>query len=421
MARRSGRGERPSHLKRGQAAKEAWQDARKEEQRRQEERDNRGPRRFRCFKPKGSSVYDVHEVVVLDEDFDDPIQAYEHSVDGPGGDYTRRQHVMCIDEFGNCPICRASEQNIDDRFKPPMYNMYCTVLDMNPYTIQKGPNAGQVRESTRSLMVIPMALMDTYKKIAALCKKEHGTTRGMVMLLTKKKKNDARCGEPQMMDNGMLFDFMTEDELQDWAEDEVKRNDGTVLFEEGENIEPYDYDEILGLKTEEEIARMFGLEAPEGSDAADETSGRRRRRRRAAADEPDTDAEDEAPKSRRRRRAAKDEDEDEPPRRSRRSRRAQVEDDRDDEGDDDGYDDDDGDEEPPRRTRRRRTAPEEDADDGDQDDDHDDDGPDDEADEEDEAPRRSRRSRRRTADEDEAPAPSRRRRRRSSKDFPDDE
>ena len=309
---------RTRFLHRGDDAMNHLKEEQKREAQRREQAQNRGPMRFFCAKNNGG--WDTHEIVFLDEDLTDAVHAYEHAVPGPNNDWSKTQDVTCIDDWANCPVCRAAENNQGDEFKPPRYQMYATVLDLTPYTIKNGPNAGQVRETTRKLYPIPMAMMETFKKMFELCKKQNGTTRGMVCLVTKKEKNDARCGEPQMIEEtGMLFDFMDEDELDSYAEDEVVR-DGKVILEEGENIEPYDYEEILAPKTEEELRTMFNLAPAAGSRAeSEEAGGTTRRRRRKAAD-----AEDEAPKRSRRRRAAPEEEqqEEEKPKRARRRRSA---------------------------------------------------------------------------------------------------
>lgn len=348
-------------IHRGDDAMKHLREEQEREEQRREQMGNRGPMRFYISKEEGGRGWQTHEVVFLDDDLTMAPHAYEHAVPGPNNDWTKTQNVTCIDEFANCPLCRAAENNEAEEFKPPRYQMYATVLDLTPYTIKRGKNAGQVRETTRKLMVIPMQMMETYKKMFELCKKQNGTTRGMVCLLTKKEKNDARCGEPQMIEEtGMLFDFMSEDELDDYADEAVVR-EGKVVLEEGENIEPYEYEDLLEPKTEDELRRMFNLSPAAGSRAeADEESGGTRTRRRRSRSAP-ADAEDEAPargrKSRRRSAAPADDEEDETPKPRRRSRaRTQDADEEDSDGDADE------DEAPRGRRSRRRRGGDDDVD-----------------------------------------------------------
>jgi hypothetical protein len=316
--------ERPARfIQRGD---DAMDNLRKEQEaaaQRREQAGNRGPMRFWTDKD-GRGGWKTHEIVFLDDDLTQAAHVYEHDVDGPGNDFKKRQHVSCIDDWASCPICRAAENNVADEFKPPRYNMFGTVLDLTPYTIQKGANAGVTREHSRKLYVIPMAMMDTFKQMFELCKRQNGTTRGMVCMVTKKEKNDARCGEPQMIkETGMLFDWMDEDELGEFADDAVVR-EGKTILEEGENIEPYDYEEILAPKTEEELRTMFNIDPPMGSRASEREdsapAGRSRRSRRTAAPEQEPEDEGTSRRSRRSRTAEPEEEpEDKPARRSRAS------------------------------------------------------------------------------------------------------
>lgn len=301
----------PQFLRTGADAMEALRKEQEAAALRREQSENRGPMRFYVQKNARGDGFQTHEIVFLDDDLTQAVHTYEHNVPGPNNDWSKSQQVTCIDDWANCPICRAAEGNEGDEFKPPQYGLYASILDMTPYTIKNGPRAGQVVEHTRKLDVIPMAMMDKYKKIFELCKKMHGTTRGLVLLVTKAKKNDARCGDPQMIEEtGMLFDFMTEDELEAMADAEVVR-DGKVVLEEGENIEPYDYEQVLAPKTEDELRRLFNLAPAAGSRAEERaTTGsagggtRRRRRASAGGDEGGTTGEAEAPAGRTRRRRA---------------------------------------------------------------------------------------------------------------------
>lgn len=353
---------KPNFLRTGTDAMETLREEQEKEAQRRELAGNRGPMRFYVRKAQRGDRYEVHELVFLDDDLTQAPCTYEHAVPGPRMDWSKTQHVTCIDDWSNCPVCRAAEENMGDEFKAPKYHMFATVGDLSEYTIQNGPRAGTKVDYTRKLFAIPSAMMDKYKKIFELCKRQHGTTRGMVMLVTKNQKNDARCGEPQMIEEtGMLFDMMDEAELEAYAEAEVVR-DGKVILEEGENIEPYDYEDILAPKDEEELRRMFNLDPAAGS-AAEERGGRRRRRSSGDAEEAPARGrrrrsaqaeEEEAPARGRRRRAAADEEQEEAPARGRRRRSAPEEEPEDNAAEDEQ-------EAPPSRTRRRRGAEPEDA------------------------------------------------------------
>lgn len=289
-----------SHLKRGEAAMATLRQEQEAAESRRLAAQNRGPMRFYVDK-NARGQFNQHEIVFLDDDLTQAPFAYEHTVPGPGMDWSKSQNIICVDEHTDCALCRAAEANMGDEFTASRYGMYATILDLTPYTVKKGPRAGEVIEATRKLIVIPHQQAPQFLKMAELCKKNNGgSTRGMVCVVTKVQNTDARCGIPQMLDNGMLFDIMSEDELEGYANEEVRR-DNKVVKAAGEDIEPLNYDELLAPVDQKAIRTLFRLPAPAGS-AEDEqaaTGGTSRRRRAARTMDADaagaqTDADAEA-------------------------------------------------------------------------------------------------------------------------------
>lgn len=307
-------GAQRSVLKRGNAA----MDTLKQEQERAEaRREAAGKGVFRFYISKDErGRHKEHEVVVLDDDATACPFAHEHLIPGPRNDFSKAQNHICVDEVDDCSLCRAREMNLGDEFGHPTYGQYITVLDLTPYVIKRGPRAGATVESSRKMMVIPYQSVTDFHKIFELAKKNHGTTRGLTMVLTKSKDTDPRCGRPQMLDNGMLFDMMTEDELDEYANEEVVR-DGKVIKEEGEDLDPIDYEEELAPPDQKILRKFYNIPAPAGSEDEEEAeTGRNRRQRRragrAAEDQAEDTTRDDGPPARTRRRARAQEDEDEP-------------------------------------------------------------------------------------------------------------
>lgn len=377
-----------SVLKRGQ---DALNTLKQEQDRAEARREASANSVYRFFIGKGPNGrgFAETEVVVLDDDATQSPFAHEHVIPGPGNNFSQAREHVCVDEIDNCVLCRAREAGLGDEYGFPSYGMYVTIGDLTEREIKNGPRAGQMIDYTRKLMVIPQGSVGEFMKMFELCKKQNGTTRGMVMVLTKQRKQDPRCGRPQMLENGMLFDFMEEDELEDYANDEVVR-DGKVLKEAGADIEALDYDEILAPPDQKVLRKLYNLPAMAGSEEDEEesTGSNRRARRRGGARQDD--AQDEQPPARRRRAAAQpDEEQEEAPARRRRAAAPP--------------DDEQSDEAPPPRSRRaaareeqsapprrRRAAA---------------------AQDEDEAPAARSRTRSRPAQDDEqAEAPARRRR-----------
>lgn len=363
-----------SVLKRGDAAMDTLRQEQEKAEARREAMQS-GVRRFYIGK-NNRGKYQEHEVVILDDDARDCPFAHEHLIPGPGNNFSQARNWVCVDEVDNCVLCRAREQNQGEEFGYASYGMYVTYLDLTPYTIKNGPRAGQVVDATRKLAVIPQAEVATYMRMFELCYKQHGTTRGMVMVLTKDKQTDPRCGRPKMLDNGMLFDMMTEDELEEYANEQVLR-DGKVIKEEGEDIEAFDYEEVLAPPDQEVVRKFYNLPETVGSEGeqAAATGSSRRARRRTAQGGNASGTQDEAPPARtRRQRAAQEAEQDDAPETTTRRRTRAAAPDPDPEPstestrtrtrtraaapDNDGHDDTD----PPARTRRRRSEDRDDSD-----------------------------------------------------------
>lgn len=268
-------------LKRGSDAMQALKQEQAKAEANRAAGQNRGPLRFYVGKDARGG-YSEHELIFLDDDLTQAPFAYEHTIAGPGNDWSKARSFVCVDEYDDCALCRAAEQGLGEEFTPARYGMYATVLDMTPYTVRKGQRAGEVIEYSRKLMVIPHQQAGQFLKMAELCKSQNGTTRGMTVVVTKTQQTDARCGIPQMLDNGMLFDFTPEDELDEYANEEVRR-DNKVVKAEGEDIEPLEYDKLLAPLDQKAIRALFNIPAPPGSEEEEQAAtgtGRRARRRR---------------------------------------------------------------------------------------------------------------------------------------------
>lgn len=82
---------------------------------------------------------------------------YEHSLMLNG----TLEHFVCtadVDETQPCPLCEAGH-------KRSLVGVM-TVLDHTPYTIQSGPNKGQVRQNTKRLYVAKNTTLEILRKIA---------------------------------------------------------------------------------------------------------------------------------------------------------------------------------------------------------------------------------------------------------------
>jgi len=300
-----------------------------EEQKRQEAakeaRKARGFEPFRFWVPVG----ETRQLVIIDDAPD--FFRYEHALkDKRSGRYDN--FLPCINEDANCPVCKDSE-------KPSYFAMYLTVIDLTPYENKDGD---EIPWSKKMLVVKPAQ----QKKIARLYEK-HGTTRGMILDMTRDGDKDAAIG------NDIEFvDFMDEEELDGFYET-YKDKDGKTVEIIGGEI--FDYDKIYPEMTEKQLATIAGVSdhGTGNRDDDDRAIGRTRGRSSSRDDDPPArgrsasrrgdDKEEDAPRRSAPRRGREEPAEEEAPRRGARTRREEPE------------------EEAPARGRGRREEPEEPA------------------------------------------------------------
>ena len=253
---------------------------------RNEERRKKGLNNvYRFFVKHGEEA----EIVFLDDDVNDGIALWEHQLIGADGN--PQDPILCFSGSGRpCPICKAHP-------KPaPYLGLIKTVLQLNAYEDKNG----EWRHERRLLVMKPKSA-ERYKTILKAAQEEHGTTRGVYMLITRgSDSTSAAVGEPTVVpeSGGRMFSFLDEEELEEYGNEEViGKKDKKVLMEAGVNLLPYDYDEVFQLEDEErlyeEACIEFGTPKIAGS----------------AADIADDFEEDEAPKKSTRSRRTKVADE----------------------------------------------------------------------------------------------------------------
>lgn len=274
---------------RGAAGRQQMEEEQKRAEVRREMSKNKANQPFRFWVPETQT----RQIAIVDDSPD--FFRYEHALkDKRSGRYD--VFVPCIDEHANCGACEASD-------KPSYFGMYLTIIDLSPYENSDGDEV----EWSKKLLVAKPAQQ---KKINRLYEK-HGTTRGMILDMTRDGKKDAAIG------NDIEFvDFMDEEELETYVT-EYKDREGKV--HEVIGYEPYDYDELFPDMTEEEINNLAGVSGSStGSRSAEDRDLGRRPRRVGRGKEEE---EEPAPRRAASRRAPKEEEEEEeePPARSRRT------------------------------------------------------------------------------------------------------
>lgn len=223
-----------------------------ESERKSEQRKRTGgidPNRGRLRLTPGESA----DVIVLDET-PESVAFYEHQLkkDGKWGNFE-----SCPGEWENCPLCSSGDNK--------SFVWFLTILDLRGYTKDDGTEVPYYRR----LLPIKQTQSSTYKRVFKAAMKEFGTIRG-VMLTLERDTGDksAAIGEPVILENGKMYDFLDEDELYDeYGHDAIVARNGDVLVKEDGLLEPFDYEAVFPKPNGKDIAKRWGLGSQPGSDA----------------------------------------------------------------------------------------------------------------------------------------------------------
>lgn len=210
------------------------------------------------------------QVVIVDEAPD--WFRYEHNLMDPR---TNKWDVYCacVNDHMNCPVCRVAQ-------RPSYFALFLTVIDLSPYEDKHG----NVIEWSKKLFVVKT---NQQKKFARYYQ-QHGTLRGMILNCRRDGEKDAAIG------NDIEFQgFMDEEELLTY-ETVVEYEDRNHNQKTREIIghEPFDYDALFPMPTEQQLRAIAGGRPSPGS-AEDEAQqlGRSTVRRGSRQDEFDEPAE----------------------------------------------------------------------------------------------------------------------------------
>ncbi len=192
------------------------------------------------------------EIIVLDKSLDDCVAFYEHNSQDSNGKWGI--YEPCLKDLGvECPICATGNNSY--------YVMMLSVLVLKEFTTK----SGQVIKQSKMLLPIKMGQFDILRRLEAAAKKECGTMRGMYLLMARSKADKSpRIGEPAILDDGKMYDMLTEEELEDeYGHDAVVGQDKkTILRPENFDITPYDYEKLF---PKPDIRAANGGKPPTGS------------------------------------------------------------------------------------------------------------------------------------------------------------
>src|SRR5690625_3178536 len=154
----------------------------KEEQRRAERRREVGNVNRFWLKPN-----EEREVLILDAKIEDCVAFHEHHMKDPS---TGRWSLFegCPKEWEICPLCESHGESY--------YAMFISVLDLTPFTVNQGKEDEREIAYSRKMLVVKSMQIPDFTRLMSACIEEHGTMRGMVLLLGRDDGRSARIGKP---------------------------------------------------------------------------------------------------------------------------------------------------------------------------------------------------------------------------------
>jgi hypothetical protein len=193
-------------------------------------------------------------IIILDNRIEDIPGFHEHNlkIGGKWGNFE-----ICPQEWAHCPICEGGDR--------PYYACFFSVLVLRPWRSKDGKKDGL---STKMLLAVKSSQMGKMEEVLTAAVKRNGQLRGTFLYMKRDlgNKNAASIGEPSILDNGSLFDFYTEDELNEsFGHDAERSPQGKVLKDENEDITPFNYDELFPKPDVTALRQRYGGRVQPGS------------------------------------------------------------------------------------------------------------------------------------------------------------
>lgn len=231
------------------------------------------------------------EIVILD-DIDinggNVFQILEHEVHGPGRDgWKQKQYANCLDDHGVCPLCEKQRaEGKDSRVKASYSAMVVNVLSLTP-NVKEYNGQRQERFYKKMLVIkgndIPEFI--SHLQAAQTKNREEGlgrdTLRGVVLTLQRSsEKMSAMTGKPvpgqrpNAAGTGMeaypyiYFDLMSDADIAEYASEEMVSREGDVIVPAGDNLVPFDLEELFAEEDANELCNRFALPNPNAGSSA---------------------------------------------------------------------------------------------------------------------------------------------------------
>ncbi len=238
-------------VKTGTAALDALNKAEKENAERRE----RGFMPLRMWVPRNEEI----EIIILDEAFvsDEPgvggALIREHNLKDSEGKWGNFE--SCCTDFANCPLCDKAGS---EGFGASTFVVMLTCLVLKEWTNKK---TGEVHAYSRMLLPIKLGQKEKFLELQKHAMRDQGSMRGLYLIMKRGSGDQSvSTGEPTMLENGKLYDLITEEELlADYGHPPVKNREGKVIKPANGDLEPFNYAELFPRPDPDDLARRFGV------------------------------------------------------------------------------------------------------------------------------------------------------------------
>ena len=205
-----------------------------------------------------SSRTEETEIIILDHAFVSDEQGVggalirEHRLKNAEGIW--KVYESCCADFAPCALCDKAGA---EGFGAAGHVVIMSILVLKPWTNKK---TGEEHAYSRMLMAIPLNQKERFLDLQKVAFRQSGTMRGMYLVMKRAPdQQSAAIGEPVMLDNGKLFDMISEEELvKDYGHPALKNREGNVIKAANADLQPFDYALLFPRPDPTDLAHRFG-------------------------------------------------------------------------------------------------------------------------------------------------------------------
>lgn len=195
---------------------------------------------FRFFCRQGEQ----REIIVLDADLG--VRFYEHHMKNHR---TGKWDIYegCPKDWDHCPLCETDKESY--------FVMLLTIIDLTPYTNQKG----ETFDFSRKLLAVKAGGQGFFQRTYD----REGTLRGLHLLMARDGDQSPNIGVPEQL--GMHAEDAI---IASFGGPAVRNDDGKVVKPENADTQVYPYSLLFKRPDAADLRKRFGGAAPAGSKEA---------------------------------------------------------------------------------------------------------------------------------------------------------